>query len=78
MARMTMNKPNGDIGMGDRMLAIWQGLGFYHYTTCDEPSKNPNVVKNAKVGDMEGAWTYVYYSYHTEYKKAVAFLKYRD
>lgn len=40
-----MNNPYGNIGYGDRLLAIWQGTNFYHFTTLNEP-KTPNVVKN--------------------------------
>lgn len=30
--------------MGDRTLAVWLGQGYYHFTTCDKKSNNPNVI----------------------------------
>jgi hypothetical protein len=38
LARFTTNIPHSDIGMGDRVLAIWQGQGYYHFTTCNAPA----------------------------------------
>jgi hypothetical protein len=35
VARLTKNKPYDNIRMGDRQLAIWQGQGYYHFTTCN-------------------------------------------
>ena len=29
--------------MGDRMLGIWLGRGFYHFSTNDINENNPNV-----------------------------------
>lgn len=50
--------------MGDRMLAIWLGLGYYHFTTCDQNTNEPNVPSNINHPvDIEGVWTYIYYSY---------------
>lgn len=37
VSRLTSNEKNGDAGMGDRILAIWQGQGYYHFTTCSLP-----------------------------------------
>lgn len=65
--------------MGDRLLAIWLGKGFYHFTTCDKPSNQPNVIKNVNYPDnLDGVWTYIYYSYSAEKKKAVAYIKFGD
>lgn len=46
------------------MLAIWLGKGYYHFTTCDEAKKQPNVIANINYPeDLDGVWTYIYYSY---------------
>lgn len=79
VARLTSNKKYDNIGMGDRILALWLGKGFYHFTTCDAPKSNPNVAANIDYpSDIDGLWTYVYYSYSAEQKKAVAFIKFGD
>ena len=65
--------------MGDRLLAIWQGNGFYHFTTCNVEGNNPNVIVNNNFPtDIEGLWTYVYYSYSRTNRRAVGFIKYGD
>lgn len=64
MARMTMNTQLGDASFGDRILALFQGQDFYHFATLDANSKNPNVNFNVpSPKDIEGVWTYVYFSY---------------
>lgn len=79
VSRLTLNANYANTNMGDRLLAIWQGQGYYHYTTCDEPSKRANVIKNINYPvDIEGVWTYVYYSYSAAEKKAVGFAKYNN
>ena len=63
--------------MGDRVLAIWQGSGFYHFTTNNAATGNVNQIKNINYpDDIEGLWTYFYYSYSVSEKKAVALVKY--
>lgn len=53
MARLTRNEVLGDIGLGDRTLALWFGRGFYHFTTVH--GGNPNAIANINwVGDIEG------------------------
>jgi len=65
--------------MGDRLLAIWLGKGYYHYTTCDSSKNQPNVVQNINYpADIDGVWTYIYYSYSVEQKKAVGFIKFGE
>jgi hypothetical protein len=64
LARLTKNNPNDDIGFGDRVLAMWQGAGYYHFTTCNTANNNPNQILNVDYpADIEGLWTYVYYSH---------------
>lgn len=72
---MTPNIPNDNIGPGDRVLAIWQGQGYYHFTTVTQG--NNNVVQNLNYpADIEGLWTFIYYTYDIDTRKAVAFVKY--
>jgi len=35
ISRLSANKNTADLIMGDRLLAIWLGKGFYQFTTCD-------------------------------------------
>jgi len=42
----------------------------------DDTSKNPNIFKSIPYGDIEGVWTYVYFSYSGKLNSAVAFVKY--
>jgi hypothetical protein len=75
LARLTTNVPHSDIGPGDRTLAIFQGSTYYHFTGHD--GDNPNSYVNIGFdGDIEGVWTYIYYSYSLAEKKAQAFVKY--
>lgn len=76
LARLARNDPYNDADMGDRMLAIWQGQGFYHFTTCNTVGNQNNVIQNVNYADIEGVWTYIYYSYSIALKRAVAFVKY--
>lgn len=64
--------------MGDRLLAMWQGQGYYHFTTCDGEKNLVNLVSNVNYGDIEGVWTYVYYSYSRDARRAVGFVKYGE
>jgi hypothetical protein len=36
------------------------------------------VITNVNYGDIEGVWTYVYYSYSVDAKRAVGFVKYAN
>jgi hypothetical protein len=76
VSRLTMNLPAKDGALGDRMLAIWQGQGYYHFTTCNAANNQWNVVHNVPYGDIEGLWTYIYYSHSVVFKKSVGFVKY--
>jgi hypothetical protein len=46
------------------------------FATNDKKTGNANVNDNIAYGDIEGVWTYVYYSYSRTESQAVAFLKY--
>jgi hypothetical protein len=52
-------------------------MGFYHYTTCDTVTGNVNVIENQNhPDDIEGLWTFFYYSYSVSNRLAVGFVKY--
>lgn len=63
VARLTMNMEYGDVQFGDRILAVWQGLDKYLFSTTDASTSKANVNDQVKVSSVEGLWTYVYYSY---------------
>jgi hypothetical protein len=49
---------------GNRVLAIWVGKGYYHFTTYDKKANKVNVWQNVNYkDDLEGNWNYIYYSY---------------
>jgi hypothetical protein len=73
---LTTNPKFNDAEMGDRVLAIWHYDNAYHFTTNDKASKNPNVNKNLPTGDIEGLWTYLYFSYSGRLKKSVGLAKF--
>jgi hypothetical protein len=76
-ARLTINQNFADAGFGDRLLAIWQGQGYYHFTTCNSDNGNPNYTANINYpDDIEGLWTYVYYSHGKAAKRSVGLIKY--
>lgn len=59
----------------DRMLAIWLSQGTYLFITST--TTNPNVIKTVNYpGDIEGLWTFIYYAYDVDTKKAVGFMKF--
>jgi len=63
--------------MGDRILAIWQGAGYYHFTSCNSDNGNPNYTANVNYPeDIEGFWTYVYYSHSKVAKRSVGFIQF--
>lgn len=79
VSRLSMNKKDENNQMGDRLLAIWLGKGYYHFTTCDEAKKEPNAVQNVNYpADIDGLWTFVYYSYSAKEKKAIGFIKFGE
>jgi hypothetical protein len=62
MSRMTPNRNHRDVGPGDRALAIWLGMGFYHFTSYTRD--NNNLIKNIEYGLLlDGEWNYIHYSY---------------
>jgi hypothetical protein len=75
VSRLTKNNPNGDIGLGDRTLGIWQGQGYYHFTTF-HVSGQPNIIQNVDYGDIEGVWTFIYFSYSAKTKRVVGLIRF--
>jgi len=64
MSRLTFNNPNDNVGMGDRILALWQGSGYYLFITTT--NGNANFYVNGGIPhpeDIEGLWCYAYFSY---------------
>ncbi len=76
VSRLTRNDPYGNIELGDRVLAIWLGQGGYYFITQDDKSKNNNVFKPIAYDDIEGVWTYIYFSYSSKQNLAVGLIKY--
>lgn len=65
IARLRLTNSEQDfVVLGDRTLAVWQGFGYYYFTSHDVPSKNPDVMQIIdNVGQTEGRWNFIYYSY---------------
>lgn len=62
LCRMTKNRNHGDIGTRDRTLAIWVGVGYYHFTTYT-PGNN-NVAQNIPYKEqLDGSWNFIYFAY---------------
>lgn len=78
ISRLTTNTELGDVNFGDRTLANFLGDDGYLFITNDQKSKNPNVYQSVAHEDIEGLWTYVYFSYSKQSSKVVGFLKYGD
>lgn len=63
MSRLTSNDPYDNVRFGDRTLAVWLGKGGYTFITLDKKTNNPNMYSAIPYGDIEGVWTYLYFSY---------------
>lgn len=50
LARFTVNRDHKDIEYKDRTLAIWVGVGYYHFTTYSQPH-HVNLIKNMPYDD---------------------------
>lgn len=62
VARFTTNRHHGDAGFADRTLALWIGVGYYHFATYTIPFENR--AGNIPYGQsFEGYWNYIYYCY---------------
>lgn len=76
MARMSQNVEEGDLGMGDRALALYLTRGGLHFSTYDSESNSGDVFETAPYKDIEGLWGYVYFSYSGAQKKAVGIVQF--
>lgn len=76
ISRLTSNANYGNLGKGDRLLGVWQGQDGYYFATNDVKTNNFNAFNKIAYSDIEGVWTYVYFSYSTPQQKATAFVKY--
>ena len=48
--------------MADRTLAMWVGVGFYHFTAYGNGNVN-NVVNMNYDNLLDGEWNYIHYGY---------------
>ncbi|CAD8193826.1 unnamed protein product [Paramecium pentaurelia] len=78
VSRLTNNINYQDTEKGDRLLGIWQGQGFYTFFTNDYKTNNWNLNQQIEYYDIEGVWTFFYFSYSNTFNKAVGFIKYSD
>lgn len=75
VSRLARTDPYDNIRIGDRVLAIWLGQAGYTFITMDDKTNNPNIFKAIPYEDIEGVWTYVYFSYSNKLNSAVGFIK---
>ena len=63
--------------MGDRLLAIFQNAAAYFFSTCNAKDGNPNYYTPLNYpADIEGLWTYIYYSHSRDLSRSVAFMQF--
>ena len=62
---------------GDRILAVYQGVNVYALSTTNTGNGNLQSNVNAP-GDVEGLWTYLYYSHSKTLKRSVGFIKFGE
>jgi len=48
------------------------------FATNDKKTENSNVNNEIPFGDIEGVWTYIYYSYSRTESSAIAFVKFAN
>jgi hypothetical protein len=74
--RLSNTQKHEDLAaLGNRVLAIWVGKGFYYFTTYDKKTGRPDVVARQNYDDnLEGHWNFIYYSYKLSAAKAVGFV----
>lgn len=57
-------KYEDNVALGNRVLAIWAGKGYYHFTTYDKKTNKASISANTNYDDyLEGHWNYIYYSF---------------
>lgn len=81
MIRLTSTEKYEDNNeFGNRVLAIWTGKGYYHFTTYDKATNKVSTNQNVNYDDyLEGHWNYIYFSYTAKDKpRAVGFVVFGD
>ena len=71
------NKENyGEDGKGDRLLNVYQGDSTYLFATqSNEPTQFNKGTNVNSIADIEGVWTYVYFSYSKDLNRAVGLFR---
>lgn len=63
--------------VGDRILAFYQGTNVY--ALCTTNDDNGNLQSNVdSPSDIEGLWTYLYYSHSKILRRTVGFIKFGE
>lgn len=76
-----MNNPPGDNDFGDKILAIFQGQTGYVHQANHIAEQKEQQVRTGTVeyqGDIEGVWTYVYFSFSQVVQRAVSFVSFNE
>ncbi|CAK86297.1 unnamed protein product (macronuclear) [Paramecium tetraurelia] len=77
VSRLSADYLNQSKAMESRMQTVLVGKGYYYFATCDEANSNSNIANKVNYPeDFDGIWTYIYYSYSAEQKKAFEFIKF--
>jgi hypothetical protein len=77
LSRLTNNKVFGDVAYGDRILSIFQGASYYQFATTQDENKNANNAQNIGFPeDIEGVWSFLYFSHSKATKRTTAIIKY--
>ncbi|KAM3142438.1 hypothetical protein pb186bvf_005340 [Paramecium bursaria] len=77
LSRLTSNKNYDNIKQNDRLLAIWLGKGYCHFTTSAIEKESTYIDQNINYpNDIDGLQQYVYYQYTIQLKKAIVFIKF--
>ena len=75
------DKFEDNVELGNRVLAIWVGKGYYHFTTYNKALNKVSISQNIDYSDyLEGNWNYIYFSFTTKDNKprAVGFILFGD
>lgn len=66
--------------LGNRVLAVFIGKGYYHFTTYDISKKKASIAENIDYGDyLEGHWNYIYFSFTAkDNPRAIGFVHFGD
>jgi hypothetical protein len=73
MARVTLNQKYNDEQVGDKLLFVTQEATSFRFYSDDQRADKP-AKKSLSYQDIEGQWTYIYFSHHTKLQKSTGFL----